>query len=224
MIGSVESYQAINDTYSESIRRYYPWYDEMIAAMMGYFHPWIPQNILELGCGYGDLTLLLCERFPEALITAVGGDTTSIEICQRRLGNRPIEFVQEDLRQVEYAPGSFDLVVSSLALHHLEDEERADLYKAVYGWLRPRGRFVFSDRYRDESTQVYLINRQIWRETVRSNGISDEAWSQWLKQESVHDHPGLLQQQIKYLKIAGFNVSEVLWRKYLWASILAQKY
>lgn len=83
---------------------------------------------------------------------------------------------------------------------------------------------MFCDRFRDESTQVYLINRQKWKDVAVAQGTSEEEWAKWMKHESEQDHPGFLLQQIKYLKIAGFNISEVLWRKYLWATVLAQKY
>lgn len=128
MIDIAQFYNDIKDEYTESIRRCNPCYDEMIASMMSYFHPWTPPNILELGCGTGNLTLLLCERFPEASITGVDIAQGTLDICRQRLKDRQVELIQDDLRQLEYKPESYDLVISSLALHHLEDEERANLY------------------------------------------------------------------------------------------------
>jgi len=41
--------------------------------------------------------------------------------------------------------GTFDLIVSSYALHHLRDRDKARLVEACYAWLRPGGRLVIAD-------------------------------------------------------------------------------
>jgi ubiquinone/menaquinone biosynthesis C-methylase UbiE len=49
------------------------------------------------------------------------------------------------IEQLDFAPGSIDLVVSNYALHHLRDEDKEATVRRVYGWLRPGGRFVIGD-------------------------------------------------------------------------------
>jgi trans-aconitate methyltransferase len=64
-------FDEFGDRYTESIRRSNPCYDAMLAsAFEALPEGFVPRSILELGCGTGNLTLLLRERWPEAAITA----------------------------------------------------------------------------------------------------------------------------------------------------------
>lgn len=49
------------------------------------------------------------------------------------------------IEQLDFEPGSLDLVVTNYALHHLRDEDKPVLVRNVYRWLRPGGRFVIGD-------------------------------------------------------------------------------
>jgi tRNA (cmo5U34)-methyltransferase len=218
-------FNSIKDEYTESVRRSNPCYAEMLEALLGYLPAaWTPDTILELGCGTGNLTLLLRERFPETRLIGIDVSEGSLEVCQRRLGAKRIDLRQMDMRMAKFEDGSFDVVVSGLALHHLTDVERRDLYPSVCRWLRRGGWFVFCDRFQDESDQVTQVNRRIWKDGAFARGTTEAEWKKWMTHEAEHDHPGTLIQQAIWLKDeAGFAISEIVWRKYLWAVVYAQK-
>jgi SAM-dependent methyltransferase len=56
-----------------------------------------------------------------------------------------IAAVAVPVEELDLPPGSVDLVVSSYALHHLRDADKARLVKAAFGWLRPGGQLVIAD-------------------------------------------------------------------------------
>ncbi len=64
--------------------------------------------------------------------------------AQRR-GASTLDGLALPIEELALPPGSVDLVVSSYALHHLRDADKAHLVSAVYGWLRPGGRLVVAD-------------------------------------------------------------------------------
>ncbi len=74
-------------------------------------------NIVDLGCGGGQVTRLLRERFPEARITGIDSSAAMLE---RARGEIDAEFVQADLNVWTPPPG-VDLIVSNAALHWLDD-------------------------------------------------------------------------------------------------------
>ncbi|MBD8637232.1 class I SAM-dependent methyltransferase [Stenotrophomonas sp. CFBP 13725] len=98
------------------------------------------QDILELGCGWGSLTLWMAERYPNARITAVSnsnGQRTHIEAqCKaRRLGN--VTVLTRDVNHLELPEHAFDRAISIEMFEHMRNYDR--LLGRIAGWLRSDG-------------------------------------------------------------------------------------
>ncbi|GMV26515.1 MAG: hypothetical protein AMXMBFR58_25460 [Phycisphaerae bacterium] len=107
------------------------------------------QRILDMGCGWGSLSLWLCERFPRAKILAVSNSATQrqyIEGVARDRGYSNLRVVTRDMR--EFDPGeAFDRIVSVEMLEHMRNYQT--LLARVASWLAPGGRFfvhIFTHR------------------------------------------------------------------------------
>lgn len=97
-------------------------------------------DILELGCGWGSLTLWMGERYPGARITAVSNSNSQREHImsqakERGLGN--IEVITCDMNDFE-TDDRFDRVVSVEMFEHMRNYER--LLQRVASWLKPSGK------------------------------------------------------------------------------------
>ncbi|MCC6720549.1 MAG: class I SAM-dependent methyltransferase [Acetobacteraceae bacterium] len=105
------------------------------------------QDILELGCGWGSLTLWMAERFPAARITAVsnsGPQRAHIERQAARRGLANVEVITADMNSFT-VERRFDRVVSVEMFEHMSNWPQ--LLANVRGWLRRDGRLflhVFS--------------------------------------------------------------------------------
>jgi tRNA (cmo5U34)-methyltransferase len=226
MMGDIEEYfDSIRDEYSEAIKKINPCYHEMISSTLGYLpNNWIPKNILELGCGTGNLTILLREKFPETNITGVDISEESLEICKKRINSNNVHLQRNDLKTICLENEHFDIVISSLTVHHLNREDRKNLYGKVKNWIKRKGWLIICDRYNDDNETVSDINRGIWHERAIANGATPEEWNTWMKHEIDHDHPGKLIDQVNILKEdLFFTTVDIVWRKLLWAVIYAQK-
>ena len=100
------------------------------------------QQILELGCGWGSLTLWLAEKYPTARITAVSHSRTQREHIttvarQRGLGN--VTVITCDMNDFDPAAGQFDRVVSVEMFEHMKNWPR--LMANIARWLKPGGMF-----------------------------------------------------------------------------------
>jgi cyclopropane-fatty-acyl-phospholipid synthase len=114
-------------------------------------------DILELGCGWGSLTLWLAEQFPNARVTSVSNSNSQREFiharaAERGLGN--VRVITADMREFGTDPataaqidGGFDRVVSVEMFEHMRNYE--ELLRRVAGWLRADGKLfvhVFAHR------------------------------------------------------------------------------
>jgi cyclopropane-fatty-acyl-phospholipid synthase len=99
------------------------------------------QDILELGCGWGSLTLFMAQRFPGSRITAVSNSAsqrTYIEAEAQRRGFANVRVVTADMN-VFHPPGEYDRIVSVEMFEHLRNWR--DAFGRVAVWLKPGGRF-----------------------------------------------------------------------------------
>jgi tRNA (cmo5U34)-methyltransferase len=130
-------------TYAQEIRQDIPSFDrlqEELAAASGTG----ARRILELGTGTGETTRRLLARHPEASVVGIDSSEPMLEAARAAL---PPERVELRAGRLEgpLPPGPFDLVASALAIHHLADRDKADLFCRVAGVLSPGGRFVVAD-------------------------------------------------------------------------------
>lgn len=108
------------------------------------------QMILELGCGWGSLSLWLAERYPAARITAVSNSTPQrlhIEARARERGLSNLTIVTADMNGFDASAGAFDRVVSVEMFEHMANWRI--LLERVRGWLKADGRLflhVFTHR------------------------------------------------------------------------------
>ena len=111
------------------------------------------QRVLELGCGWGSLSLWMAEHYPNAAITAVSnshGQRRHIEAQAKARGLANLTVITCDMN--DFAPnvggGGFDRIVSVEMFEHMANW-RALLTRA-HGWLKPDGRmFIHIFTHRD---------------------------------------------------------------------------
>lgn len=104
------------------------------------------QRILELGCGWGSLTLWMAQRYPESSITAVSNSNSQREFIMQKanaLGLDNIHVITCDMNQFEPSAHGihhqFDRVVSIEMFEHMRNHRV--LYKKIHDWLNPGGKF-----------------------------------------------------------------------------------
>lgn len=108
------------------------------------------QDILELGCGWGSLTLWMAQRYPNSRICAVSNSIpqrTYIESCCRERGLHNVTVVTRDVNDLELAAAAFDRCVSIEMFEHLRNYET--LLARISCWLRPHGKLfvhIFAHR------------------------------------------------------------------------------
>ena len=99
------------------------------------------QEILELGCGWGSLTLWMAQQYPNARITAVSNSAPQrafIEAQCRDRGFANVRVITCDVNKLELPASNFDRCVSVEMFEHMRNY--ATLLDRIGGWLRPGGK------------------------------------------------------------------------------------
>ena len=108
------------------------------------------QDILELGCGWGSLTLWMAQRYPNARITAVSNSRPQREHIERRcreLHLANVRVITQDVNQLLLDAAQFDRVVSVEMFEHMRNY--GALLSRIGSWLRPGGKLfvhIFAHR------------------------------------------------------------------------------
>ena len=98
-------------------------------------------QVLDLGCGWGSLSLWIAERFPNASVRAVSNSRTQRDFIVERARRRRLRNVDVtvcDMNDFE-AGGDFDRIVSVEMFEHMRNYR--ELFRRIAGWLKPDGRF-----------------------------------------------------------------------------------
>lgn len=104
------------------------------------------ERFLDLGTGDGRLLALIRAYHPQAVGVGVDSSPPMLDRAHKRFAEDvPIELHQHDLADPLITSGPFDVVVSGLAIHHLEDDRKQALFAEVHDLLRPGGVFVNLD-------------------------------------------------------------------------------
>ncbi|MEX5712639.1 class I SAM-dependent methyltransferase [Parafrankia sp. FMc6] len=97
-------------------------------------------RLLDLGAGTGETSLRVLARHPHADLVVLDESAAMLDRARARL---PTAHLHVSRLQDPLPAGPFDLVVSALAVHHLDGPAKADLFTRVAAVLRPGGRFVW---------------------------------------------------------------------------------
>ena len=121
------------------------------------------QSILELGCGWGSLSLWMAENYPAARITGVSNSASQkehIDTEAQRRGLKNLRIITCDMNRFDLAE-QFDRVVSVEMFEHMKNYER--LLANIARWLRPDGKlFVHIFTHREYAYHFVARDASDW--------------------------------------------------------------
>lgn len=219
-----EFYDSFSGEYTDSILRCVPRYQEMLFKLFDYLPDnAAPKRILELGSGTGNLTEQIRRRFPGAELKATDLSEACLNGCKERLKDGNIQYIKSDFMDLDFPGETFDLVFSSIAIHHLRDPDKEVLLNRIHAWLHPRGRLVFCDQFRGETEPIYLRHIERWKEYALKQGAPQKEWELWMEHQKIHDFHSPLKRHMAWMEKVGFQGVDCLWRNLLWAVLQGSK-
>jgi ubiquinone/menaquinone biosynthesis C-methylase UbiE len=147
-------------------------------------------RVLEIGCGTGNVTTRVKRAAPGADVVGSDPDPRALARAQRKArGMTGIRFERAFAQELPFADGEFDRVLSSMMLHHLDDDVKAGAAAEIYRVLRPGG-------------TLHIVD--IGGHTTSHHGLA----ARWMK-DNPHAAGNLGDAIPRLLRTAGFDCTEV---------------
>ncbi len=143
-----------------------------------------PADVVDLGCGPGSLSARLANALPQVNVVGVDADPLLLGLGTANTGPR-VRLVEADLGGPAWPDrvgiaGQWDAAVSSTALHWLDPDSLAALYRTLAVRLRPGGVFVNADKMDPGLSTMDRIAASVREARIARMGTDrNEDWAQW---------------------------------------------
>jgi ubiquinone/menaquinone biosynthesis C-methylase UbiE len=131
-------------------------------------------RVLEIGCGTGNLAIRAKKTHPAVSVVGSDPDPLALSRAQRKAAQlNGIRFERGYAQRLPYADGEFDRVLSSMMLHHLDDDAKSAAAAEVFRVLRPGGRLHLVDMGGDMTARDGLSARLVMHSRHAAGNLGD---------------------------------------------------
>lgn len=182
---------------------------------------------VDIACGEGKLSRAILERYPDSQMTLLDGSEQMLTRAAENLGEYAYQI---DLRAFDLFESDwldelhrrFRCVVSSLAIHHLDDDSKRQLYAQLFEHLAPGGVFLNADLVHPPNDQIADAWANEWDRDVREQSLArtgslhaferfQDGWNHYRTPDVEFDKPSLLSDQLQWLEEIGFTGVGCFW-------------
>jgi tRNA (cmo5U34)-methyltransferase len=201
-------FERFADTYDATRRMLIPPFDAFYGTAVEVatlrLTPDEPVAVLDIGAGTGLLTARLATVVPKATFTLLDASPAMLEHAPDRLGADWARCRTVVGDAIEALPeGPFDAIVTALAVHHLDDARKRELYDRVLDCLRPGGVFVNAEQVAGPTPELDSLYVERWLAQTRALGATDHDHEQAAVRMSM-DLPASVESQCDWLRAVGF--------------------
>ncbi|MBN1501046.1 MAG: methyltransferase domain-containing protein [Spirochaetes bacterium] len=217
-------FNQVAEKYDEQRRFFIPCFDDYYATSISFLKSCRNDfnSILDLGAGTGLLTNFLFDKYPEAHFTLVDISGKMLEISKLRFQNlNNFEYIISDYSQ-KLPAKKHELIASGLSIHHLNENEKKNLYLMIFENLENNGYFINIDQFNAESNLLNNNYNKYWYNYIYANVPEKNDIESWKKRREL-DRENTIDETKGMLKKAGFSKVECIYSFMKFAVILAVK-
>jgi tRNA (cmo5U34)-methyltransferase len=164
-------------------------------------------------------------KYPEASLTLLDiSDEMLAQARNRFRDDRNVHYMTADLKELAAYDfkGEFDVVISSLSIHHLTHPDKISLFHTIYKLLSDDGIFVNADQVSGSS--AYFDNRYKaqWEDMIRRSGLSSAVIESAIERRKL-DINASVEDQLEWLKNAGFSEVDCIYKYHEFAIFFSRK-
>jgi tRNA (cmo5U34)-methyltransferase len=180
-------------------------------------------TVLDLGAGTGLFSSFILDKYPKAKLTLIDLAEGMLDIAKARFRSNPdARYIVSDYTKFDYNQ-QFDLVISSLSIHHLYDNEKKELYEKVYSIMNNNSLFINADQILGSTPYLDSLYKSQCSNFVENSGLHrDEITSAY--ERTKLDRMTTLDQQISWLNDIGFSDVDCVYKHYNFIVLFARKH
>lgn len=191
-------------------RQLIPCFDGFYGAAVDLVAEFAPAGarVLDLGAGTGLLSALVAERLPDAALVLTDLAEGMLDRARERFAGRPapVEFrVMDHLDLAE--EGAYDVVMSALSIHHLDDDGKRTVYVAMARAARPGGLVLNADQVAGDTPEMEARYWNHWRDAIGRAGLPESEIAAAIERQTL-DRRAPLAPQLDWLRQAGLREVE----------------
>ncbi len=183
-------------------------------------------DLLDIGCGAGNYTLKMLSKVSNLNCTLNDLSLPMLERAQQRVKpqtNGQVTIIQDDMRNLNLADNSLDIVLAAATLHHLRDDaDWEHVFTKIYQALRPGGSFWISDLITHDTKPLEELFYKRYSDYLDTLG-GPEYRQKVLDYVAHEDTPRSINFQTDLLKKVGFKSIEILHKNSYFAAFGAIK-
>ena len=179
-------------------------------------------RVLDLGCGDGIVTANILDADNSISATLVDASGDMLEKARERLkGFEEIDFIKASFQEIMengLPERGYDIVVSSMAIHHLTMDEKKKFFKAINAHLLPDGQFINIDVVLPPTGQLDGWYMKLWEEWMDEKRAELKAYDEpsgdviIRYKNGAENQPDTLKNQLDALRAAGFRDADCYYK------------
>ncbi len=141
----------------------------MVELFCSYFSGKTGLRFLDIGCGDGALSKMMCDLFSENEFHLLDGSKMMIEKAKENLKSGKVSFFNETFENFfgkNTNENYYDFIYSSLAIHHVEHHKKLELYSKIYTLLKQGGLFINIDVVLPAALKTEAIQFKMWTDYI----------------------------------------------------------
>jgi tRNA (cmo5U34)-methyltransferase len=212
--------------YDNWMQKALPNYHDLFASALDIipFRPDAAIGVLDLGAGTGLFTSHVFGKYPKGSYTLIDLGEKMLEAAKSRFQNFPDQFsyLVGDYCQMQYST-KYDLVISSLSIHHLSDEDKQALFNGIFQILNKDGMFINIDQVKGETKALQELYWTHWLEQVNRSDATPDQIRDSIYRRQTYDRDALLADQLSWLKNAGFVNVDCVYKNFFVGVFMGMK-
>jgi tRNA (cmo5U34)-methyltransferase len=218
-----QQFDQVAKEYDQQRRQLIPCFDDFYG-MAAY---WVKTSedeprVLDLGAGTGLFSGFVQQKYPKAAFTLVDLSEEMLKAAKSRF---------EDYSNVKYIVADYiaypleeryDMVISSLSIHHLTDADKKRIFQKVFSLLKDGGVFVNADQAAGRTPYFDERFKELWEDEIRKSDLSSEAIASAIERRKL-DCNASVSDQLSWLQEAGFADVDCVYKYHEFAVFYARK-
>lgn len=215
------------DYYDDWMKLALPNYKDIFQSALEIipFERTVPIKVLDLGAGTGLFSKHILEKYPNAHFMLYDMADKMLGLARDRFKNNQdqFEYVIDDYRDLP-DDKHYNLVVSSLSIHHLPHQDKISLFQQIMRILDENGLFINIDQICAETDYLQKLYWNHWINQIRGANAPEDQIQESIKRRQDYDIDATMSEQLDWLKQAGFSNVDCIYKNFFVGVFIAVKH